>query len=65
MNTATALAISKAGVMMFMNMLLRAVLLGLKDLGEPNWEELLYGHIERMYRRPAEELDFLVPINNG
>ena len=51
--------------MMFMNMLLRAVLLGLKDLGEPNWEELLYGHIERMYRRPAEEVDYLVPINNS
>lgn len=37
-----------------------AVLLGPKDLTEPNWEELLYERIERMYRRefdPARYTD--------
>ena len=28
-----------------------AVLLGPKDLTEPNWQEMLYGRIEREYRR--------------
>jgi len=38
-----------------------AVLLGPKDLTEPNWEELLYGKIEQTYRQPAEEMKYLAP----
>ena len=38
-----------------------AVLLGPKDLTEPNWQEMLYGKIEQTYRQPVEEMKYLAP----
>jgi len=35
-----------------------AVLLGPKDLSEPNWEELLYGRIEQAYRREFDPMRY-------
>ncbi|HUV64701.1 MAG TPA: hypothetical protein VMW24_12445 [Sedimentisphaerales bacterium] len=35
-----------------------AVLLGPKDLTEPNWEELLYGRIERTYRQEFDPMRY-------
>jgi len=34
------------------------VLLGPKDLTEPNWEELLYGRIERRYRQEFDPVRY-------
>ena len=36
-----------------------AVLLGSKDLAEPNWEELLYGKIEKTYKQVFDPLQYL------
>jgi hypothetical protein len=36
-----------------------AVLLGPKDLVEPNWEELLYGKIEKTYKQAFDPLQYL------
>jgi hypothetical protein len=35
-----------------------AVLLGPKDLAEPNWEELLYGKIEKTYKQAFDPLRY-------
>ena len=35
-----------------------AVLFGPKDLGEPNWQEMLYGRIEREYRREFDPMGY-------
>jgi hypothetical protein len=36
-----------------------AVLLGPKDLTEPNWEEMLYGRIEQAYQRTFNPMRYL------
>lgn len=36
-----------------------AVLLGPRDLAEPNWEELLYGKIEKTYKHAFDPLQYL------
>jgi hypothetical protein len=36
-----------------------AVLLGPKDLVEPNWQELLYGKIEKIYKQAFDPLQYL------
>ena len=36
-----------------------AVLLGPKDLMEPNWEELLYGKIETTYKQTFDPMQYL------
>ena len=36
-----------------------AVLLGSKDLAEPNWEELLYGKIEKTYKQAFDPMRYL------
>jgi hypothetical protein len=35
-----------------------AVLLGPKDLAEPNWEELLYGKIEKIYKQAFDPIRY-------
>ncbi|MFC1636528.1 hypothetical protein ACFL5Z_16985 [Planctomycetota bacterium] len=35
-----------------------AVLLGPKDLAEPNWQEMLYGKIERAYRQAFDPMRY-------
>lgn len=35
-----------------------AVLLGPKDLTEPNWEEMLYGRIEKTYRQAFDPMRY-------
>jgi hypothetical protein len=41
-----------------------AVLLGPKDLAEPNWEELLYSRIEQAYRQAFDSMRY-VPESAG
>jgi hypothetical protein len=36
-----------------------AVLLGSKDLTEPNWEELLYGKIEKTYKQAFDPMRYV------
>jgi len=36
-----------------------AVLLGSKDLTEPNWEELLYGKIEKTYKQAFDPMRYM------
>jgi hypothetical protein len=36
-----------------------AVLLGPKDLAEPNWEELLYGKIEKTYKQVFDPMQYV------
>jgi len=35
-----------------------AVLLGSRDLGEPNWQELLYGKIEQTYKQAFDPIRY-------
>jgi len=37
---------------------IRAVLLGPKDLTEPNWQELLYGKIEQTYQQAFDPIRY-------
>ena len=41
-----------------------AVVLGPKDMKNPNWEKLLYQKIEQAYCHLSEEIDYNVPFNN-
>lgn len=42
-----------------------AVLLGPKDLTQPSWEQLFYEKIERTYRQPMGEIDYLAELNHS
>jgi hypothetical protein len=41
-----------------------AVLLGPKDLMEPNWQDVLYKKIEQAYGKLEEAMNYLVPSNS-
>ena len=39
-----------------------AVLLGPKDLTEPNWEELFYGKIENTYKQAFDPMQYVPEV---
>ena len=42
-----------------------AVLLGPRDLAEPNWQELLYGKLEQMYSRTSDMASYASERNQS
>jgi len=41
-----------------------AVVLGPKEMNNPNWQESLYEKLEQSYHQPIEEMNYTIPYNS-